>query len=160
MTDLTFTSSDVEAASRVLIAAATRLTERGHALWPLERLTPEVLSGQYPAGSWQVAWRQEQPVGTYVLLDRDELFWPDDPPGEARYLHKLGVHPDAQGQRLSRVLLEKAARQTHEEGASFLRLDALADRPRLLALYGAAGFRSVDQVEVQGLRVVRYELPV
>lgn len=160
MTDLTFTSGPVEAASRVLIATATRLTERGQALWPPDRLTPEILSAQYPAQGWRVAWREEQPVGTYVLLDRDPLFWPGDPPGEARYLHKLGVHPDVQGQGLARLLLEEAARQTREEGASFLRLDTAADRPRLRALYESAGFRPVDEVEVQGLRVVRYELPV
>lgn len=158
--EVRLTRGDVEAASRVLTAAALRLTARGQTLWPPEQLTPEVLSAQYPARAWWVAWRQDQAVGTYVLLDRDALFWPDDPPGEARYLHKLGVYPDAQGQGLGRVLLEEAARQTGEEGAAFLRLDTAADRPRLLALYEAAGFRRVDEVEVQGFRVVRYELPV
>lgn len=157
---LTFTRGDLGAASGVLIAAATRLQERGEALWPLPRLTPERLLRHYPLESWRVAWRGGQATGTFALLDADPLFWPDDPPGEARSLHKLGVHPGAQGQGLARLLLEEAARETRESGCTFLRLDTAADRPKLRALYGAAGFRAVDEREVKGLRVARYELPL
>ncbi|WP_084049085.1 GNAT family N-acetyltransferase [Deinococcus hopiensis] len=160
MTELTLTWSDVEAASRVLIATATHRAKRGEPLWTPTGLTPERLSRHYPAQGWRVAWQGGQAVATYVLLDADTLFWPDDLPGVARYLHKLGVHPDAQGQGLSARMLEDAVQQTHRKKCSWLRLDTAANRPKLRALYENAGFRRVDEVEVKGLRVVRYELPI
>lgn len=158
MEALTFTRGDLEAASGVLTATATRLAERGELLWPLPSLTPERLLRHYPPESWRVAWRGEQAVGTFALLDADPLFWPEDPPGEARYLHKLGVHPDAQGQRLAHRLLDEAARETREAGCAFLRLDTAAARPKLRALYESGGFRAVDERTVKGFFVVRYEL--
>ncbi|GAA5512980.1 hypothetical protein Dcar01_01704 [Deinococcus carri] len=160
MVGLTYTRGDLAAASAVLTATASRLAERGEALWPLASLTPERLAQHYPAEGWRVAWQGGQAVGTFVLLDRDALFWPEDPPGEALYLHKLGIHPDAQGQGLAHRLLTEAARETREAGCAFLRLDTAASRPKLRALYESAGFRAVDEREVKGFRVVRYELPV
>ena len=160
MTGLTLTSGDVEAASRVLIATATHRAERGEPLWPPSNLTPERLSKHYLPQGWRVAWQGGQAVAAYVLLDTDALFWPLDSPGEARYLHKLGVHPDAQAQGLAARLLEDAVRETRSAGCRWPRLDTAADRPKLRALYSGAGFRAVDEVEVHGFRVVRYELPV
>lgn len=158
--DLTFTRGDLPAASAVLTATAARLLERGEPLWPLPSLTPERLTRHYPPQGWRVAWHRGEAVGTYVLLDADPLFWPDDPPGQARYLHKLGVHPEAQGRGLAQALLAEAAHETREAGCAFLRLDTAAGRPKLRALYGAAGFRAVDEVTVKGFFVVRYELGV
>lgn len=158
--DLTFTRGDLGAASAVLTATAARLLDRGEPLWPLPSLTPERLTRHYPPEGWWVAWHRGKAVGTYVLLDADPLFWPDDPPGQARYLHKLGIHPAAQGRGLAHALLAEAARETREVGGAFLRLDTAANRPKLRALYEAAGFRAVDEVTVKGFRVVRYELSV
>lgn len=160
MTDLRFTHGDLATASGILTATAARLTERGEPLWPVPSLTPERLTRHYPPESWRVAWRSGQALGTFALLDRDPLFWPEDPPGAALYLHKLGVHPDAQGQGLAQVLLAEAARETREAGCSFLRLDTAAARPKLRALYEAVGFGAVDERQVKGFKVVRYELPL
>lgn len=157
---LTFTRGDLAAASAVLIASASALVERGEALWPPSSLRPERLLRQYPREGWRVAWRAGQAVGAYVLLDADPLFWPEAPHGEALYLHKLGVHPAAQGQGLAHRLLAEAVRETREAGRPFLRLDTAATRPKLRTLYEAAGFRGVDEREVGGFRVVRYELPL
>ncbi|WP_019585771.1 GNAT family N-acetyltransferase [Deinococcus apachensis] len=160
MEDLTFTHGDLAAAAGILMATAARLAERGEPLWPVPSLTPERLTRHYPPESWRVAWRGEQAVGAFALLDRDPLFWPEDPPGEVRYLHKLGIHPHAQGRGLAQVLLLEAARETREAGCVFLRLDTAASRPKLRALYERAGFRAVDEREVKGFHVVRYELPL
>lgn len=157
MEDLTLTRGDVGAASAVLTATAARLADRGEPLWPLPSLTLERLTRHYPAGTWRVAWRGDAPVGTYALLTADPLFWPEAAPDEAWYLHKLGVHPDAQGQGLAPVLLREAAQECGEAGVPLLRLDTAATRPKLRALYEAAGFRAVDEREVRGFAVVRYE---
>ncbi|WP_102125115.1 GNAT family N-acetyltransferase [Deinococcus planocerae] len=158
--DLTFTRGDVEAASGVLTATAAHLAALGRSLWPVSSLTPQRLERQYPAPTWRVAWLGTRPVGTFSLLPEDPLFWPEAAPGEALYLHKLGVHPDAQGQGLASLLLEEAVRETREAGVPLLRLDTAATRPKLRALYEAAGFGAVDERHVRGFHVVRYELGV
>lgn len=157
---LRLTRGDLTTASGILTATAARLAERGEGLWPVSSLTPERLARHYPPESWRVAWHGGQAVGAFALLDADPLFWPEDQPGDALYLHKLGVHPDAQGRGLAHRLLAEAAQETREAVRSFLRLDTAASRPKLRALYGAAGFRAVDERQVKGFHVVRYELPV
>lgn len=158
MASLTFTSGDVGAASGVLIASAQALAARGEALWPPESLTPERLARHYPPGGWRVAWQADVAVGCYVLLDRDPLFWPEDPPGEALYLHKLAIHPAAQGRGLAGALLDDAAAQARAVGRGWLRLDTASDRHKLRALYVGAGFVPVDEVQVGAYHVVRFEL--
>lgn len=154
---LTYTRGDLVAASALLVRVAQDRARRGEELWSAASLTPARLERHYPRESWRVAWHGGEAVGTYALLETDPFFWPDDPPGEAAYLHKLGVHPAWQGQGLSRTLLGHAAAEARALGRSFLRLDTAAARPRLRALYAAAGFREVDVVQAGPWHVARFE---
>ncbi len=157
---LTFTQGDLPAAAGVVAATARHQEALGRTLWPPESVTPERLARHYPAPSWHVAWREGRAVGAFSVLDADPPFWPDDPPGEALYLHKLAVHPSGQGQGLAHALLEHAVQVTRESGRPWLKLDTSANRPALRRLYETFGFEPVDEREVSGFRVVRYRLPV
>lgn len=158
--NLTYTLGDVQTASAILTASAEQLLARGQALWPPESLTPERLLKHYPQETWRVAWQNNEPVGTYCLLDADSFFWPDDPAGQALYLHKLGVHPASQGRGLAQELLSHAVDQTREAGRRYLKLDTAADRRKLRALYNAFGFEDVDERQVGNFYVVRMQLGV
>ncbi|MVN85504.1 GNAT family N-acetyltransferase [Deinococcus sp. HMF7620] len=160
MTPLTFTTGDLHAASGVLQASAAQLQARGRPLWPPESLTPERLAQHYPPHTWRVAWRGPQAAGTFCLLESDPPFWPDDPPGEALYLHKLAVHPEAQGGGLGAALLREAVTQTRAAGRPWLKLDTAADRPALQALYETFGFERCGQRRVFEFEVVLYRLAV
>ncbi|MFK7602566.1 GNAT family N-acetyltransferase [Deinococcus sp. SM5_A1] len=154
-----FTQGDSAAASGVLIAAALHLKARGEPLWPESSLTPERLTRHYPQDGWRVAWRADVAVACLCLLDTDSLFWPDDAAGEALYLHKLAVHPDARGQGLSALMLREAARETRERDRPWLKLDTATARPKLRAIYEDFGFQSVGQRTVKGFDVTLYQLP-
>lgn len=158
--NLTYSSGDIEAASAILTASAEQLQARGQALWPPETLTPARLQKHYPPETWRVAWQAGQPVATYCLLPADPYFWPDDLPEQAFYLHKLGVHPAAQGRGLAQELLQLAAAETRSAGRPFLKLDTGADRQKLRALYNAFGFEDVDERQVGNFYVVRMQLGV
>lgn len=157
---LTFTRGDLQAAAGVVEATARHQEALGRTLWPPASVTPERLARHYPAPSWHVAWRGGAAVGAFSLLESDPPFWPDDPPGEALYLHKLAVHPTCQGQGLAHTLLEHAVQVTRESGRPWLKLDTAASRPALRGLYETFGFEPVDEREVFDFRVVRYRLPV
>lgn len=160
MSELTFTSGDDVAASGVLIAAALHLKARGEPLWPESSLTPERLARYYPPAGWRVAWRGDVALACLCLMDADPLFWPEDAPQEALYLHKLAVHPNAQGQGLSALLLREAARETARRGRPWLKLDTATGRPKLRALYENFGFQNVGERTVKGFDVTLYRLPV
>lgn len=158
---LRWTSGDPQAASLVLQATARSVLERGHEeLWPPETLTVEALAHDYPADGWQVVWRGGVPVGCFVLMDPDPVFWAEKPRGEALYLHKLAVHPQAQGQGLNRALLVRAEELTRQAGRRWLRLDTDVTRPKLQAIYTGFGFTAVDRQRVLGFEVFRYEKEV
>lgn len=159
LSGLVLTKGDDKAASGVLIAAALHLKARGEPLWPESSLTPERLARYYPQGGWRVAWRGGVAVGCLCLLDMDPLFWPEDRPGEALYLHKLAVHPDARGQGLSALLLQAAARETAQRGRPWLKLDTATARPKVRALYEDFGFQDAGQRTVKGFDVTLYRLP-
>lgn len=159
MSGVTLTLGDTGAASGVLVAAALHLKARGEPLWPESSLTPERLARSYPPDGWRVAWRGGAALACLCLLDTDPLFWPDDPPGEALYLHKLAVHPQAQGQGLSALLLREAVRETGARGRRWLRLDTATGRPKLRALYADFGFQDVGRRTVKGFDVTLYQFP-
>ncbi|GHF33083.1 ribosomal protein S18 acetylase RimI-like enzyme [Deinococcus metalli] len=158
MPDLTLTTGDVDAASAVLIAAATALEARSEPLWPPATLTPERLLKHYPAASWRVAWQGGRAAACMSLQDRDLLFWPEDAPGTALYLHKLAVHPDAQGRGLSGWMLDRAVQEGREHGLAALKLDTATARPKLCALYESYGFQRVAERRVLGFDVTLYTL--
>ncbi|WP_135229337.1 GNAT family N-acetyltransferase [Deinococcus fonticola] len=160
MPDWKVTAGDVEAASAVLLATANALIGRGQLLWPPQSLTPQGLLRHYPQESWRVAWQGGQAVAAYSLLTTDPLFWPADPPGEARYLHKLGVVPDCQGQGLAHVMLRHAVQETRVAGCPWLKLDTAADRAKLRALYTSFGFEEVGERQVGSFLVTLLRLPV
>lgn len=155
---LRWTTGDPHAAAHILQATAKSVIARGYPpLWPPESLTVEALALDYPADGWQVAWRGKQAVGCFVLMPEDPVFWPDKLAGEALYLHKLAVHPAAQGQGLNRHLLAHAEALARAAGRDWLRLDTDVMRPKLQAIYTGFGFETVDRRGVMGFEVFRYQ---
>lgn len=159
MSGVTLTCGDDLAASGVLIAAALHLKARGEPLWPESSLTPERLARHYPQQGWRVIWRGDVAVACLCLLESDPLFWPDDAAGEALYLHKLAVHPEARGQGWSALLLQEAVCEAAERGRTWLKLDTATARPKLRAIYEDFGFQSVGQRTIKGFDVTLYRLP-
>lgn len=158
---LRWTSGNPQAASLILQATAQSVMERGHPeLWPPETLTVDALAQDYPPGGWHIAWEGEQAVGCFVLMDPDPVFWAEKPAGEALYLHKLAVHPAAQGQGLNHLLLAQAEALTRQAGRRWLRLDTDITRPKLQAIYTGFGFEIVDRRAVLGFEVFRYQKEV
>ncbi|WP_189067794.1 GNAT family N-acetyltransferase [Deinococcus radiotolerans] len=157
---LHFTQGDLPAAAGVVGATARHQEALGRTLWPPASVTPERLARHYPAPTWHVAWRADEAVGAFSLLSSDPPFWPDDPPGEALYLHKLAVHPAAQGQGLAHALLSHAVEVTRSAGRPWLKLDTAATRSALQRLYETFGFERMGERDVFDFRVVLYRLPI
>ena len=95
-----------------------------------------------------------------ILVQSDPHFWPDDPAGEALYLHKLAVHPGWQGRGPGAQMIAAATVETQAAGRPWLRLDTAAERPKLRAVYEARGLVCVREESMDGWPAAWYELKV
>jgi GNAT superfamily N-acetyltransferase len=159
------TSADVGQVVAVLDHAAAWLAARDIRQWP-ERFQPEWVTPAVELGETWLVRRGDRVAGT-VTLDWSDPLW-SDCAGEAGYVHRMAVERWATG--TGRAILSWAADQARAHGATALRLDCVADNPRLRAYYETAGFGHRGDVEVggapgqrgSGIRtfVSRYELPL
>jgi GNAT superfamily N-acetyltransferase len=150
--------ADVRLACDILIEAADWLTSIGQSLWDRDSLTPANVRPSPTDGTLYLAHLDGQPVGTFRLQFEDPLFWPDVPPGESLYLHKLAVRRSAAGRGLSRRLLDFAVAEARAAGRPYLRLDCV-HRPKLRAVYESAGFLFHSDRTVGRYAVRRYQRP-
>jgi GNAT superfamily N-acetyltransferase len=148
-------------ALEILRDAAQWLVELGRPLWRVESFRLEVLEAAARAGELVIGSEAGGAASCMLLQTRDDFYWPDDPPGEALYLHKLAVRRSSAGRNWSGRLIQWAGTQAYAAGAQYLRLDT-ADRPELLSLYQRNGFYVVDQQprSVEGVLVYRLQSSV
>ena len=144
----------------VLRASALACEARGLPMWAQDSLTTERLSIQYPGAQGRLGTLNDQAVAAILLVPGDPQFWPDDPPGEALYLHKLAVHPGRQGRGLSTPMIRAAVQATRAAERPWLRLDTDAERPKLRSLYERQGFLLVREGHMDGWPAAWYELRV
>ena len=115
------------------------------------------LRGDIASGGLYLIWRGAYPIGTFSLLERDPMFWPDG--GDAAmYLHRFAVSRGAAG--AGRFAVEWCLRETRRRGRSHVRLDCLADNPGIRRYYERFGFTVVDEVMITGTRYSLYQLPI
>jgi GNAT superfamily N-acetyltransferase len=144
--------------SEILSEAALWIRELHEPLWELAQVSAAQVAPDCNAGYFHLAWSGQSALGTMRLTDEDPSFWPNAPPGEAIYIHRLAVRRAAAGGRVSTALLQHAIKVAKKRGAPFLRLDAEASRQTLRRVYEQFGFIYHSHRTVRGVRVARYQM--
>jgi len=134
-----------EAAEAVAILreVARWLVDTGRPLWPVDGFDLETFELAARAGELALGYEDALPVACMLLQARDDVQWPEDAPGEARYVHKLAVRRCAAGHGWPGRLIRWACARGRAEGVKYIRLDT-ARRRELISLYESFGFRLVD----------------
>jgi GNAT superfamily N-acetyltransferase len=152
---------DAEAleAIEILHEASVWTSTFGEPIWAFGSFTPEELHRIAVAGEQIGGFEGTQMVACMRLHESDPIFWADDPPGEALYLHKLAVRRSASGRGWSARLVQWAVEECRKKGARALRLDTLAN-DKLPRHYETLGFHLVDETSqrVGGVPIVRMQL--
>lgn len=153
-------ATDTGLVSGVLREAALWLESRGEPLWRDDELRSDRLASEVERGLYFVGERAEGVVAAVRYQLDDPLFWPDAPPGEAAFIHRLAVRRHVAGGAASHAMMQWAVDRTRSLGRRFLRLDCEASRSRLRAVYERFGFRHHSDRTVGPYFVARYEYPV
>ncbi len=154
------TPEDAEVVADILKEAARWLEQTGMPLWREGELEAACIIADVREGVFFLAKYSDDSAGTVKFQLDDPVFWPDASPNEAAYIHRLAVRRRYAGTGLSTALLRWAVRRTQTLGRRYLRLDCIASRPRLRAIYEDFGFRHHSDRQVGPYHVSRYEYDV
>lgn len=142
----------------VLNEAAQWITAEGRPLWSATDIGLDRIQRDTDAGGYFIARKNGEVAGVVRLDLEDAYFWPEIERGSSLYVHKLAVRRAWAGHGVPVQLLDFALERARSLGRPFLRLDCVADRAPLRALYERFGF-SLHSVIHKGERgFARYEL--
>jgi GNAT superfamily N-acetyltransferase len=154
------TPEDVEMVADILKEAARWLEQAGMPLWREGEIEPASINADVLAGLFFLAEHCGNPSGTVKFQLDDPLMWPDARPQEAAYIHRLAVRRAYAGTGLSATLLRWTVERAHSLGLRYLRLDCVASRPRLRAVYERFGFEHHSDRQLGPYFVSRYQYDV
>lgn len=151
---------DTDTVVDVLREAAAWLASRGMPMWRASELLPEHIAVAVGQGQFFVAESDGVVAGTIKFQLTDPEFWPDVPPDESAFVHRLAVRRSFAGGAVSSALLSWACDRTAALPRRWLRLDCEASRDRLRAIYERFGFEHHSNRQVGPYLVARYQLMV
>lgn len=138
------TVEDAESLLAIRQQAESWLEDHDIQQWPPGYFTIDRLRVQLEDGNWMLLVDQHGQIHAALeSLETDDL-WPDAPVGEARYIHGLMVNRDVASHGVGALLLQHAAEQARDAGASYLRLYCVATNPGLRDYYLRRGFVETD----------------
>jgi GNAT superfamily N-acetyltransferase len=150
---------DASEVAEVLQEAARWITTWRSQLWDPALVGEAFVTPIIAQGQMLTARTGRRIAGVMIMLPEDPHFWPDRPPGEAVYLHKLAVRRAYAGTGVPTALMEHAAGLASAQDRRLLRLDC---DPPLSRFYEELGFQAVDEIDVRHpeagpMRVARME---
>jgi GNAT superfamily N-acetyltransferase len=150
-------AQDAQNVISVLTEAAQWLEQNGMTMWRDEELLSARFDADVEAGLFFMAEQEGMIAGVVKFQLEDALFWPDVPPDQSAFVHRLAVRRRFAGGGISKALLDWAVEKTCGLGRPYLRLDCEASRQKLRSFYEKFGFRHHSDRQVGPYFVSRYE---
>jgi GNAT superfamily N-acetyltransferase len=150
--------ADVREALAIIREAATWAAAKGVPVWEQHELRPDAYEAAARRSELVIGYADATPAATMLLQAEDALYWPDEPPASALYLHKVAVRRTYAGQGWLPRLIQFAVAEAARQGIPRLRLDTI-ERPTPRSLYEAHGFRALVEppLTVAGRQMIRME---
>jgi GNAT superfamily N-acetyltransferase len=151
------TLADLIIVSSILKEAADWLQTTGRRMWRDDELEADAIFHDIEAGSFRLAYYEDEPAGTIKFQLEDTRFWPDYPEADSAYVHRIAVKRKFAGHGVATAMLQWAVKHAATLGRSYLRLDCEADRKPLRAIYERFGFRLHSYRDAGPYHLSRYE---
>ncbi|WP_310489690.1 GNAT family N-acetyltransferase [Chamaesiphon sp. VAR_69_metabat_338] len=154
------TLDDISIVSEILAEAAAWLDRQNMSLWQPEHIALSVIRQEIELGLFYIAFCEGVAAGVVQFQTEDLEFWPDVIQADSAFLHRLAVRRSFAGGAISTQIFQWAIEHSRELGKHFLRLDCVADRPRLRSIYEHFGFKHHSDRQVGDYFVARYEYEI
>ncbi len=115
--------------------------------WNIDSFTEENLSKQYISPQYFVCYLNEQFVGGFILITKDNFFWPEKVENDSIYIHKLLVCNNFNGKGYGKSILNWIKKYGIDNGKKYLRLDYFKEKQGLNRFYNDNGFYKVEEVK-------------
>lgn len=152
--------ADLETVSEILTEAALWLDRQNMSLWQQEHISLSVIDRDIELGLFYIAFYEGMAAGVVKFQTEDLEYWPDINQSDSAFLHRLAVRRSFAGGAVSTQIFQWAVRYSRKLGRHFLRLDCVADRPRLRLVYEKFGFKHHSDRQVGSRFVARYEYEI
>jgi GNAT superfamily N-acetyltransferase len=144
------TSDDIEDLVALVRACIDHMRSQSIEQWDEVYPVRAMIEWDVGSGTAFVARRDGDVVGSLVLNEYQDPEYAEVPwqftEGAAAVVHRLMVHPLAEGQGLAQVLMNFAEERALDSGHRMIRLDAFTENPRALRLYERLGYRTAGKV--------------
>ena len=154
------TLDDLSTVSEILSEAAAWLDRENMPLWQQEHISLSVIERDIKLGLFYIALCEGIAAGVVKFQTEDLEYWPDIIQSDSIFLHRLAVRRSFAGGSVSTQIFQWAIAYSRELGKHFLRLDCVADRPRLRSVYENFGFKHHSDRQVGAYFVARYEYEI
>ncbi|XEC94088.1 GNAT family N-acetyltransferase [Paenibacillus tarimensis] len=135
------TDEDVDDIRSLFIDAAQWIhSTRGFWQWRVESFEREIVDAFVRDNEVFVAVLRNELVGCFSVHWGYEEIWGEQFHEDAGYVHRLCVSRKRKGEGIGRELIRYAESYVRAKGKSRLRLDCMADNPRLNSYYVSQGF--------------------
>ena len=151
---------DLSTVSEILSEAAAWLDRENMTLWQPEHISLSAIQQDIELGLFYIAFGGDIAAGVVIFQTDDLVFWPGIIQSDSAFLHRLAVRRSFAGGSVSTQIFQWAIDRTRELGKHFLRLDCVADRPRLRSVYENFGFKHHSDRQVGAYFVARYEYEI
>ncbi|WP_150269704.1 GNAT family N-acetyltransferase [Paenibacillus tepidiphilus] len=138
-----------------LVSACVEVMQAGGSdQWDETYPNKEIIAADIAAGTLYAYVMDGAIVGILVLDEHQseqyrEIQWPQND-GTYLVMHRLAVHPKAQGKGVARKLIAFAEQLAREEGYTGIRLDTYSKNTPALALYPGMGYELRGEVRFPG----------
>jgi GNAT superfamily N-acetyltransferase len=154
------TLEDIDAVSEILSEAAAWLEQKNMVLWRETEIGTTAIARDLKLGLFYIAVCEGVAAGVVQFQLEDLAYWPDIDQSDSTFLHRLAVRRSFAGGNVSTQIFQWAIDRTQDLGRHFLRLDCMADRPRLRSIYENFGFKYHSDRQVGANLVARYEYAI
>ncbi len=122
------------------LARIDELSQKGIVQWSKSDVLWKNLKKYYTIDNFYIVWIDDEFAGSFCIVDDDSLYWKDDIPKEALYIHKIIVMEKFSHQGLGNVILSFLKEQGRKVGVKAVKLDVRDYKKKLRTLYETNGF--------------------
>ncbi len=137
---------EIEKLLEIYVEKVVWLREANIPLWDESQFTIENLTAKYVDPEFFVGVVDDAVIGGFILVERDDEYWPDNAGENAYYFHKFVIKNGHGSLGYSGKMLDWVKEYGRKNGKDYLRLDFDETREYVKNMYESNGFIPVDRV--------------